>query len=497
MKKRVWIIIGLALMAVLICSCAPSGGQEERVPTEEPERSATVVEVVNEVDAHPRAEDSWQSAVVAMAIYGGGQVRTGAASSAMLELLEGVVRLAAESIFTVKESTTRQEKLVTTLLLQEGRLWAHLTSSQSHEFTVETGSAVVAVRDTLFTVKVDPDQTTLVSVAEGEVVLTAQGVSVTVAAGQQATVEPGRPPSPPETMSDEECGLWAKELEVWSGDEKLSIEMFGICPTTTPTPTPTATPTPTPTPTPTVTPTSVPPTATPTATPTPTPTEAPPAGPQGSVFKAEDGQELAGTYYPPPVCQPPLMIVYFPWVRGDRNDWNEIAPLLPGDLPYGAFAITTRGCEGGCSETWDRPGWLRDYSAALDAAKGLPCAGQSPLVTIGSSIGADGAIYACAKEENCVGALAFSANGYLDIPYADEVASMVEQGKQVWSVSAQGDSGAARLDRPDWAKYYHEIVLPGEGHGNQLFNPSAQIIRDFIECATHSFELEKCHSVGQ
>jgi hypothetical protein len=469
--------------------------EQEGVPTEEQERSATVVEVVNKVDAHPRPKDDWQPAVVDMAIYGGGQVRTGAASSAIVELLEGVVRLVAESLFTVKESTTRQEKLVTTLLLQEGRLWAHLTSSQSHEFTVETGSAVVAVRDTRFTVKVDPDQTTRVSVAEGEVVVTAQGVSMTVTAGQQATVEPGRPPSPPEPMSDEECGLWAKEFEMWSGDEKLSIEMFGICPTATPTPTPT--PTATPTPTPTATPTPVPPTATPTVTPTPTPTEAPPAGPQDSVFKAEDGQELAGTYYPPPVCPPPLTIVYFPWVRGDQNDWNEIAPLLPGDLPYGAFAITTRGCEGGCPETWDRPGWLLDYSAALNAAKRLPCVGQSRLVTIGSSIGADGAIYACAKEENCVGALAFSANGYLDIPYADEVASMVEQGKHVWSVSGQGDSWAARLDRPDWGAYYHEIVLPGEEHGNRLFNPSAQVIRDFIECAAHSFELEKCHSVGQ
>jgi hypothetical protein len=492
MKKGLWIIMGLALIAALTCSCAPSGGQEgtpskdqESVPTEE-ERSATVVEVVNKVDAHPRPKDDWQPAVVDMAIYGGGQVRTGAASSARLELLEGVVRLAAESLFTVKESATRQGKLVTSLFLQEGRLWAHLTTSQPHEFSVETASAVAAVRDTRFSI-MDSDQTTLVSVAEGEVVVTAQGVSVTVVAGQQVIVKPGQPPSPPEPMSDEERRLWATEGEM----PELAP------PTPTPVP-PTATPTPTimPTPTPTVTPTPVPPTATPTVTSTPTPTEAPPVGPQDSVFKAEDGQELMGTYYPPPVCSPPLTIVYFPWVRSDRRDVKEIAPFLPEDLSYGTFAITTRGCEGGCP-TWDRPGWRLDYSAALDAAKRLPCAGQSRLVTIGSSIGADGAIYACAKEENCVGALAFSANGYLDIPYADEVASMVEQGKHVWSVSAEGDSGAARLDRPDWSAYYHEIVLPGEGHGNQLFNSSAQTIRDFIECAAHSFELEKCHSVGQ
>ena len=204
MKKGFWTIMGLALMAAMTCSCAPSEDQE---------RPATVVEVVNKVDAHPRPKDDWQPAVVDMAIHGGGQVRTGAASSARLELLEGVLRLAAESLFTVKESTTRQERLETTLFLQEGRLWAHLMASQPCEFSVETASAVAAVRDTRFSVKVDPDQTTLVSVAKGEVVLTAQEESVTVVAGQQATVKPGQPPSPPEPMSEEERALWATEGE--------------------------------------------------------------------------------------------------------------------------------------------------------------------------------------------------------------------------------------------------------------------------------------------
>jgi hypothetical protein len=205
MKKGFWIIIGLVLMAAITCSCAP---------TEDQERSATVIEAVNKVDAHPRPKDEWQPAAVDMAIYGGGQVRTGAASSARLELLEGLVRLSAETVFTVKKSITRQGRLETALSLQEGRLWAHLTASQPHEFTVETASAVAAVRDTRFSVKVDPDQTTLVSVAEGEVVLTAQGVSVTVVAGQQATVESGQPPDPPEPMSDEESTLWATEGEM-------------------------------------------------------------------------------------------------------------------------------------------------------------------------------------------------------------------------------------------------------------------------------------------
>jgi hypothetical protein len=455
-----------------------------------------------------------------MAVYGGGQVRTGADSSARLELLQGMVRLWAETIFTVKEYTVHQDKLVATLFLQEGRLWANVTTDQPHEFTVETASAVAAVRDTHFSVSVAPDQTTLVSVAQGEVELTARGESVTLSTGQQATVKPGKPPGPPEPISSEEAAWW-----VTAGDMPELVSFITPEPTAIPTPppTPTSTPKPTieatsepttkptltsttePTPTPTTEPTPTPttePTLTVTTVPTPTPTVVPtvtpiPAEPQSSAFQAADGQILTGMYYPPPTCSAPLTVVYFPWVRGDQADWQGVAALLPEDFAYGVFSITARGCEGGCGEPWDRPGWLLDYTAAVAAAKELPCAGQSRVVTMGSSVGADGAIYACGQAEDCLGALAFSPNGWLDVPYADEVARLVEQGKHVWAVSGQAETGATRLDRPDWSDYYREIVLPGEAHGNQLYHPATvRLIQDFLECAAASFALEKCATVS-
>jgi len=201
MKKKLWFAggVAVAVLIVIVILLRPYGEQGH---------PATIVEVVNQVDAHPRPQDDWTSAWVDMRIFGGGQVRTGVESSARLELLEGIVRLSADSVFTVKKSTTHEGKLVTTLFLEHGRLWAHLTSDRSHEFTVETRNAVAVVRDTRFSVKV-ADETTLVSVAEGEATLTAQGQTVTVKAGEQATVEPDRPPSPPEPMSDQERTLWA------------------------------------------------------------------------------------------------------------------------------------------------------------------------------------------------------------------------------------------------------------------------------------------------
>ena len=206
MKKKFWFAggVAVAVLIVVVILLRPSGEQEH---------PATIIEVVNQVDAHPRPQDDWTSAWVDMRIFGGGQVRTGVESSARLELLEGIVRLSADSVFTVKKSTTHEGKLVTTLFLEHGRLWAHLTSDRSHEFTAETRNAVAAVRDTRFSVKV-ADETTLVSVAEGEATLTAQGQTVTVKAGEQAAVEPDRPPSPPEPMSDQERRLWATEGEM-------------------------------------------------------------------------------------------------------------------------------------------------------------------------------------------------------------------------------------------------------------------------------------------
>jgi len=206
MKRRLLIVGGLILVAAVAITLF-------LLTTNERKNTATVVEVINRVDAHPRPKDDWLPANLDMVIYGGGQVRTLAQSSARMELLEGIVRVSADSIFTVKESVTRRGTLLTKLFLQEGRLWTRLEPDQPHEFTVETGNAVAAVRDTHFSVRV-ADGETLVSVAQGEVELTAQEQSVTVTKEEQATVKPDQPPSQPEPMSDEERWLWATEGEM-------------------------------------------------------------------------------------------------------------------------------------------------------------------------------------------------------------------------------------------------------------------------------------------
>ena len=207
-------------------------------------------------------------------------------------------------------------------------------------------------------------------------------------------------------------------------------------------------------------------------------------------FEAEDGQVLDGRFYPSSVCPAALMIVYFPWENGDLNDWKIIGQYFPKKIPYGVFTFTPRGCQGGC-ENWDRSGWLLDYKAALSAFTSLPCAKPSSLVTFGSSVGGDAAYYACNLDKNCTASLAFSPGGWLGIPFEKEVETLVTQKKHAWSIYAQDDPKILRLYHPEWSKYYHEIILKGGKHGNQLFNNYTmgvvlEIFRTVLECSTYS-----------
>jgi len=340
-KKWLWVIGGALLagtllvvvvVAVAILAVVLSRGGDEGTP-------ARIIEVVADVDAHARPKDEWLAAVVDMLVYGGGQVRTGADSSAQLELREGTVRLSAYTLFTMEEATTQGGMWLTKLFLDRGRLWVNLDPDQPHEFTVDTGIALATVRDTRFSVSVVGD-TALVSVAEGEVEFTAQGQTVTVKAGEQATAERGQPPSPPVPMDEAERALWAAE----GGEPDMAP----------PTPTPTSTPTATSTSTPTPTITPRPPTATlvpPTATPLPsTATPVPPtvvSGPPTIIsidFPGQipaDGTSIRGT-------------VRFRDPNGDINwvtfdvvratdftsfEYNPLDSVVEGDATDGVFAF--------------------------------------------------------------------------------------------------------------------------------------------------------------
>jgi len=332
--------IGLLLVVALCLGLAvvlrrPGGSMPATAAPALVERPATITEVINQVDAHPRSGDAWTAATVNMLLYGGGQVRTFADSSARINLEDGVVRVAANSVFTVQQYQKQEDNRLVHFLLEAGRVWVHLDEPviEPSVFEIETTTGIAAVRDTRYSVQIDADGMMLVSVDQGKAVVSAQGTSVIVRAGQQVTVLKGQSPGPVSPMSVEEQTLW---LHYAVGPQLL---------VSTPTPTPTATATDTPTPTPTDTPL---PTDTPTAT--PTPTETPTSVPTATAT-ATTPPTATPTFTPTPgPTFPPLSVDWWeitedPVLESDQKTWKVKVRIATtgGDPAHMRFFLVSEG----------------------------------------------------------------------------------------------------------------------------------------------------------
>ena len=195
-----------------------------------------------------------------------------------------------------------------------------------------------------------------------------------------------------------------------------------------------------PTPTSTIEPSSTP---TPTEIPTATPVVVLPPEPIEIHFKASDGQELSGLYFPADENPAPI-IVLMTWTLGNQSEWEEVAYWLQGrellvrvmnsretwkssnwypertlDIPLGVFTFNFRSCESedGC-QAYHPAEWLLDAQAALETASQLEGADPEKIIAAGASIGADGAIGSCAWLNTtdlgtCLGAFALSPSSLL------------------------------------------------------------------------------------
>jgi len=245
-----------------------------------------------------------------------------------------------------------------------------------------------------------------------------------------------------------------------------------------------------------------------------------PADPIAMTFTTRDGVELSGTFYPAATVNAPV-IVLMHWALGDQSDWRAIAAWLqnrglevaPGgaDKPwldsswfpsfadeysFNVFTFTFRGCEGGCS-SFDREGWRLDVEAAMTEVVRMENVNRSEVLTIGASIGADGAAYGCHNYNNqlggCQGAFSLSPGGYLDIPYAQEVANLEAEliGRPAWALYAEDDAVSAAASQEASGMFYRAVAYPGSLHGLQLINPDQNpnpldlildFIHDYLEC---------------
>jgi len=165
------------------------------------------------------------------------------------------------------------------------------------------------------------------------------------------------------------------------------------------------------------------------------------------------------------------------------HDSSWFPPIVEG-TSYAVFTFTFRGCEGGC-KGFVREGWLLDAKAAVAAAQVLEGVDPERTVLVGASIGADGAVDACAQ--GCRGAFSLSPGDYLTLRYTSEVERLqsVTPVVPVVCLAADSDTPSADACRGAAGEAYELVIYPGGSHGMNLIAPTASpnvldLLLDFL-----------------
>jgi hypothetical protein len=157
------------------------------------------------------------------------------------------------------------------------------------------------------------------------------------------------------------------------------------------------------------------------------------------------------------------------------------APTIEG-VEYAVFTFTFRNCLGGCREdsVESKSEWILDAVTAIETAASFKSVDPTRVIVVGTSIGADAAVDACAQfidheRIHCIGAVSLSPGSYLEVPYAEAVAELTEAGVPVKCVAAEGDTVSAETCAGIEAEGYEAIITSGSSHGIRLFDPSLEI----------------------
>ena len=133
---------------------------------------------------------------------------------------------------------------------------------------------------------------------------------------------------------------------------------------------------------------------------------------------------------------------------------------------------------------WDETVYLQDSIAAVKTAQGLEGVDPARVAAIGASIGADGAIDACA--EGCLGALSLSPGNYLGKSYPEEVTRLGAEQKPAWCVDSTSEGEYSTLCDEASGEFFQKFVYEKAGHGLSFFQEGfdpkvTQIIFDFVQ----------------
>ena len=139
------------------------------------------------------AEPNWRDAAVRQQLAQGNFVRTGDSSRMAVLLADQTqLRLAANSMLQIKQVGDNRDR-GTVLRQNAGRSWTQ-SKNVPNKLTVETPSALAAIRGTDWELVVDPDGTSTLTVLSGDVLLSNEQGSVSIGPGEQARAQTGVAP---------------------------------------------------------------------------------------------------------------------------------------------------------------------------------------------------------------------------------------------------------------------------------------------------------------
>ncbi|MBF8281811.1 MAG: cell surface receptor IPT/TIG domain protein [Anaerolineales bacterium] len=146
--------LGFLLLAACGPKPSPAASPAVNTPTPDNSRAAIVSEIANDVEAKASEAESFAQAGNGTVVNAGGQVRTGDASKARLDFSGGsIIRLAANSTFSVQQVETANGGLLARLKLEVGKIWVSLSGGAVE---VETPVGVASVRGSFAIIAYDP-----------------------------------------------------------------------------------------------------------------------------------------------------------------------------------------------------------------------------------------------------------------------------------------------------------------------------------------------------
>ena len=176
-------------------------------------------------------EKSWQAATNNSTLVSGSRLKTAASSRSIIKFTDGSrLSLDSDTEVEITKATLSENGSIVALIKQDrGTTTSQvikLTNPDS-SFQIQTPAALISVRGTQFTTRVNADGTTFIKVLDGTVSVSAAGKEVLVRAGYEITIKPGEAPGEPVLSATNNSGTIASPSPS-STPTPSSIQTFNL-----------------------------------------------------------------------------------------------------------------------------------------------------------------------------------------------------------------------------------------------------------------------------